>query len=190
MTGQPLGNFCRKCDGFIKYDDIIVGSVDEPGLCPFIRFPITGITHAQAVDFCKWRTKIIGNNKIEFRLPTAEEWKKFAIKGLSSIEKSNGYRDSMPTNGCPSFNYKYITPCDRFITTGLAVPRQIGIVRFMMEKTSAFDVFGNVSEMKNIPSVAEGGNYRIYASQGNVDSIQLYNKPEVWLGFRCTGIRK
>jgi formylglycine-generating enzyme required for sulfatase activity len=161
---------------------------DEPGLCPFLRFPITGITYEQAEEFCKWRTKVLGNGKIEFRLPSESEWKNFAVIGLSPDEKKNGYRDSIYSNGCPMYNYKYSNPCERFLNAGLELPRQIGVVRFMKDKNGAFDVFGNVSEMTNIKGIAKGGNYKTFANQSNVDSIQKYNKPEIWLGFRCISI--
>ena len=36
---------------------------------------------------------------------------------------------------------------------------------------------------------ARGGNYLLYAKQCHVDSIQHYNKPENWLGFRCIAVK-
>lgn len=181
-TLQPIGNFCERCSDFITYDKWL-NSIPE--ICPFLDFPITGINYEQAVDFCKWRTMVLGGNKVVYRLPTKEEWIAFANKGLSDHEKVNRLRDSLQEGKCPTYNYWITFPCDALHPTS----RQNGTGRYSPEKTKAFDVFGNVSEMTSEEGEAKGGNYKLYARQCHYDSIQRYTKPEVWLGFRCIAVR-
>lgn len=76
-----------------------------------LNLPITGLTYEQVVDFCNWRTKHIDRNKFAFRLPTASEWKNFALKGLSEEERINGCRDSITEKKCPLFNFKNNSDC-------------------------------------------------------------------------------
>jgi uncharacterized protein (TIGR02145 family) len=59
----------------------------------------------------------------------------------------------------------------------------------MPEKSGAFDVFGNVSEMINEKGLSKGGNYQLYPNQCHIDSVQHFNRPEKWLGFRCIAVK-
>jgi len=176
-SGQPIGFFNKECKNSKKYGRRL-SSV--PGSCAYISLPITGITYEQAVSYCEWKTKIQGENKVKYRLPTDEEWKKFAINGLSEIEKVKGLRDSVNTKNCNLFNYKIVCNCNKDLTHGIT-----GIAMFEPEKNRAYDVFGNVSEMTSIKGHSKGGNFTIYAKQCHPDSVQYYIKPESWLGFRC-----
>ncbi len=174
---QPIGNFekaCKICEKFGKR------LASERKYCSMLHFPITGLTFEQVTEFCKWRTVIEGNSKTIFRLPTPDEWRNFAFKGLTEIEKNSGLRDSINAKNCAFYNYKIKCDCNKDLTLGI-----VGIGMYSPEKTGAFDVFGNVSEMTSIKGLAKGGSFRIYAKQCNIDSIQYYNKPEIWLGFRC-----
>lgn len=146
-----------------------------------LDMPITGLTYEQVVDFCKWRTKRFASSKLTFRLPTILEWKIFALKGLSNKEMENGYRDSIAEkkSNCPLFNYNYNNSLNKINTIG----------SYPSQKSGCFEVFGNISEMTTEKGDARGGNYLLYAKQCHIDSIQHYNKPENWLGFRCIAIK-
>ena len=50
-------------------------------------------------------------------------------------------------------------------------------------------VQGNVAEMSNIEGNAIGGSFFHYANQSLSTTINKYEKPEFWLGFRCIGIK-
>jgi hypothetical protein len=176
-SGQPIGFFNKECKSSKKYGKKL-SSV--PGSCAYVSLPITGITYEQAVAYCEWKTKVQGGNKVTYRLPTDEEWKKFAINGLSEIEKAKGLRDSMNTKNCNLFNYKIVCNCNKELTQGIT-----GIAMFEPNKNGAYDIFGNVSEMTSIKGHSKGGNFTIFAKQCHPDSVQYYIKPESWLGFRC-----
>lgn len=185
LTYQPIGNFYQTCRQFVTYDKSLNGVVGEPEYCPLRLFPITGITYEQAVEFCKWRSLVKGEGIVEFRLPTEAEWKELALNGLNSSGLKNGLQDSLHRSGCPMYNYKFMNPCKKFQEGDYPSPRQIGIGKFIPIKNQALDVFGNVSEMTATKGVSKGGNYRTFAKDCNVDAVQNYTTPEVWLGFRC-----
>ncbi len=99
-TGQHIGYFkyychCLNSDKF------------------FLMFPITGLTYEQVIGYCNWRTKIVGKNKIIYRLPTPDEWKKIVIVGMSSDGKMENYVDSLDKKKCPSYNYKVNYQCNK-----------------------------------------------------------------------------
>ena len=168
-------------------------------ICPILMLPITGISYEQALDFCRWRTEVQGRiskfnyaHKFEFRLPTPDEWKTIAMYNLNKAEKLNGTKDSLD-NQCPSFSYK----SDVADYMGkLNVIGQFDNVKWndvfannstntFTKSTKLMDVYGNVSEMTSAKGLAKGGNYRLFANQCHPDSVQYYQKPEKWLGFRC-----
>jgi uncharacterized protein (TIGR02145 family) len=148
-----------------------------------LDLPITGLTYEQAGGFCNWRTIHIGHNKLTFRLPTAAEWKNFALKGLSKSERLNGCKDSITEKKC-LFNFRYSHNCQN------NNQKLNCIGSFPPNKSGGFEIFGNVSEMMAEKGEARGGNYMLYAKQCHVDSIQHFSKPENWVGFRCIAVKK
>lgn len=183
-TNQPLGHFQRSCN----MNEDLSARLRKGRICPLLYLPITGISYEQAFAFCLWRTEMQGNYhyKFEYRLPTPEEWKEFALSGLSQSEKTIGLRDSMNMKGCPLFNYFGTCDCENSKFQG----KLNDIGRFDWDQNHIFDVFGNVSEMTSIKGVSKGGNYQMPANRSHVDSVQHYTKPEKWLGFRCVVYRR
>jgi len=172
---QPIGYFRKECKESAKFEKrLLMGG----NYCALLRFPITGISYEQAVAFCKWRTRVQGGNRFIFRLPTPEEWKEFALLGLTESERRQGFKDSL-YRVCANFNYKSVACCDE--NQG----KLNGYGLYPPVKTGAYDIFGNVSEMTSEKGIAKGGNFTLYANQSHVDSIQFYTKPAIWLGFRC-----
>jgi len=182
FTLQPIGYFAKECKECSRFGKRLPS---ERRYCAMLDFPITGLTYEQVNGFCEWRTKIEGSNKLVFLLPTPEEWKYFALKGLSEQERRNGFRDSLNNKNCPQYNFNITCNCGNDDYEG----KLNGIAMFSPEKTGAFDVFGNVSEMTSTKGVAKGGNFELYAKQCHPDSIQHYDSPEIWLGFRCIAVK-
>lgn len=179
---QPVGYFGKECKDCAKFGSRLS---KQGKFCALLTFPITGITYEKAVAFCEWRTKIEGENKLVFRLPTPEEWKDFALNGLPETERKNGFRDSLNNKKCAKFNYNISCNCGNDEYQG----KLNGIGLYTQEKTGAFDVFGNVSEMTSKKGIAKGGNFKLHANQCHADSVQNYTKPEIWLGFRCIAVK-
>lgn len=166
-TQLPVGYFSNECTIDAELAKRLPNYRNR---CSILDFPITGIRYEQAVAFCKWRTKVIGDNKIVFRLPTPDEWKDFAENGLSETERENRFRDSLNKKNCSEFNYNI--PCNNGNNTNQGNLK--GVAMYSPRKNGAYDVFGNVSEMTSLKGIAKGGNYRLYANQCHVDSIQSY----------------
>ena len=62
-------------------------------------FPIVGLTHEQATDYCKWRSQFVTrlyktqykkNVNFKFRLPTEREWELAASNGLDNSKHKYG----------------------------------------------------------------------------------------------------
>ncbi len=179
---QPVGYFGMECKECAKFGSRLS---KQGKYCNLLTFPISGITYEQAVAFCDWRTKIAGENKLVFRLPTPEEWRDFAVNGLPETARKNGLRDSLNNKKCAKFNYNISCNCGNDEYQG----KLNGIDRYAPERNGVFDVFGNVSEMTSIKGIAKGGNFKLHANQCHVDSVQNYAKPEIWLGFRCIAVK-
>jgi hypothetical protein len=190
LTNQPLGNFEIKCDNLAKRNKNLYYS--SLANCPFLITPITGVSYEQVVDFCEWRTKIIGAGVIIFRLPSNAEWTNIVKAGLSDEERKSGDRDSIIStdNRCRLFNYKVTNPCKEMVETGYSQSKLQVIASNEPDKNKIYDTFGNVSEMVSEKGMSKGGNYLVYANQCHPDSVQYYSKPEKWLGFRCIAIKK
>ncbi len=179
---QPIGYFDKNCKECEKFSSVLL---KRKKICPMLDFPITGINYDQAVAYCKWRTKVEGNNEWIFRLPTPLEWKELAITDLSVNEQNIGFKDSINKKGSPNFNYAFKKcNCDIDNYQG----KLNGIGTRLPGKSMKWEVFGNVAEMTSEKGIAKGGSYINYAKQCHPDSVQHYTKPEAWLGFRCIAV--
>ncbi len=182
-TGQLMPKVLKECPELSTQDPYYQGK--KLRRCPYGSYPITGLTYEQVMDFCKWKTKIVGHDSIEYRLPSPEEWINIALTGLTDKEKANRTKDSVCKENCITFNYRITREhkdYEYWGTDGQCI-KDIGI--FAPDKSGIFELFGNVSEMTLTNGISKGGNYSLYASQCRIDSNQIYNKPEKWLGFRC-----
>lgn len=192
-TNLPLGYYSKTCTSMDFNKKIMPQTIPKTNTCPFLNFPITGITYEQASSFCEWKTKIVGKGKVEYRLPTEEEWKDLSYSVLTAEQKIQGYPDSVMGDKkpiCAQFNYKRVQLCEHFIEDGFSNSQMLTVGTYFPTKGKAYDVFGSVSEMVQEKGISKGGNYFLYANKSHYDSIQYYQKPEIWLGFRCASIKK
>jgi hypothetical protein len=179
---QRVGYFCDNCKDLLDSNIYRSTKIDY---CPILYYPITGLTYEQVNKFCEWRTRHSDNGLI-YRLPSIEEWRTLALKGLTVNERKNGIGDSVIREKCKKFNYKVSKYCNCY--DSIVEVREIG--SYIKDLQGLYDIFGNVSEMTNIKGISKGGNYLLNAKQCNIDSIQRYYKPEQWLGFRCVAEKK
>jgi formylglycine-generating enzyme required for sulfatase activity len=148
----------------------------------YLSQPVTGITYEQAINFCKWRTKIDSiraHNNYEphyrYRLPEKEEYV-FLNKNL----------DSIPEDCSKSFNYKNSKCSLKDSMSNANLGKQpVSIFELGYDELGIKCIEGNVSEMTATKGIAMGGSYSHYANECQNSSQQLYSTPEPWLGFRC-----
>jgi uncharacterized protein (TIGR02145 family) len=181
-TLQPIGYFAKNCDECLHFGERLR---KWRGFCPMLDFPVTGLTFEQVTRFCEWRTKVQGDNKFTFRLPSPTEWKVLALNGLSEAEQEKGLRDSINNKKCSYYNFQLVCNCGNENYQG----KLNALGMYEPEKNGVFDLFGNVSEMTSVKGIAKGGNFTLHANQCHVDSMQKYVKPEIWLGFRCIAVK-
>ncbi|MCI4669367.1 MAG: formylglycine-generating enzyme family protein [Bacteroidia bacterium] len=161
----------------------------------FNSYPLVGISYEQALAYCKWRSKIVTryyneNNKssykviFKFRLPTPEEWKKFALaEKLASIQLSKPewyLKENFSTldrdekkvaKSYRSFNHLSVRNLkdtdlkDPFLNIGDAyavtspASTQTRTHGFKPNDYGLYNLLGNVSEMTSERGVAMGGNW-------------------------------
>lgn len=157
-------------------------------------YPVVGISHQQAINYCKWRTqaviKMLAKNKIDgpknfvYRLPTKTEWELCANAGYNkkqskkATKKMNKYGDNTRI-----YNMKYedynIENLDSQYTPAPTLT-------YLPNKFGIYNIHGNVAEMVAEPNIAMGGSYRhFYEDIVPTNKALEYDSPQNWLGFRC-----
>ena len=189
QTGLPLKNVLIHCPELHEQSgtEEIEAAKSK---CVYGDYPITGVSYDQVLQFCEWRTKMLGDTTVVFRLPSEKEWIKIALAGFNKNELNQEFTDSITINGCLLYNYYFSEPCERYIEINLLNPKLCSVGCYSCSQVGLYDIFGNVSEMTMTKGIAKGGNYHLFASQCHQDLFQTYNKPEEWLGFRCVAIKK
>lgn len=183
------------------------GSYNEPLVETYFShpsydyYPVVGITHKQATDYCTWRTEAVktmlkangieGPKSFRYRLPSQTEWSLMANAGMSKKSKRLIAKQAKK-NAVP---IKKITGNFRFkVKEGdkdpfndphiLKIP--IPSPTFLPNKYGVYNIYGNVAEMVTEPGIAMGGSFNHYYEDIVPENkIISYNSPEKWLGFRC-----
>lgn len=164
----------------------------------FSHFPVVGISYDQAKQFCAWRTNRVNEvyyvyenknvtfpidssnvipRRVEFRLPTEEEWEFAAKAGFDTSRFENNsskiYFNTFETAAYRKVDEDY----EKFI------PMKNYSVK--PDRYNRYHLIGNVAEMTDIKGVAKGGSYIHTLKEGYYTQRINYHRPEYWLGFRC-----
>ena len=148
-----------------------------------LRIPVTGISFAQAVAYCKWKESIVNNEsniKITISLPTVEQYIQ-VIPNKDSINAEKCYM--MNVMNCKCFKKKMTI----LKTEGKCLQMEDA---YWPDNLGLYNIQGNAAEMTSTEGIAMGGSFRHYARQSFNDQRQLYTAPEDWLGFRYVVTRK
>ncbi|MEL6560919.1 MAG: SUMF1/EgtB/PvdO family nonheme iron enzyme [Bacteroidota bacterium] len=134
--------------------------------------PIVYVSYHQALDYCKWRSKVISERygiQVTYRLPTASEWE--------GIAKAVAERDEKKV-------IKNLKKQQKIISKG-------GDSYFLSSRSldhpenKVIDLFSNASEMVAKEGIAKGMNHKNLNSDGDLLKTVRYTKPNAYLGFRC-----
>ncbi len=162
-------------------------------------YPVVGVSYEQALRFCEWRTQIFreqNNNQVTFRLPTEAEWEMIArMDSTMTGSLAGGYTDlkepqtaveqkslkKLKKKGYANFN---VGPMSDDFDGATLTSR----VKNGLPSSRIYGLTGNVAEMVAEKGVAKGGSFRHYQSECTTESQQAYDRPQMWLGFRCVAV--
>jgi formylglycine-generating enzyme required for sulfatase activity len=162
-------------------------------------YPVVGISHEQAVEFCRWRSDRVNElyqknpsqnplpgKKYRYRLPTNEEWELAASGKLDVREYPYGYKSTIGTKGIWKghrlFNYYSVRDTAKLKDRAALTAE---VTSYLPNGYGIYNLIGNLSEMISEKGIAKGGNYTLPLEKCKVTEQQIYTKPEAWLGFRC-----
>jgi formylglycine-generating enzyme required for sulfatase activity len=162
-------------------------------------YPVVGITHEQAITFCKWRTERVkevykqkNNGKhinLEYKLPKKTEWQLVAKIGLSKKDSSNA-KDRVKSNfkRLPVLTAATSTKNNQKLNDNadITAPCQ----SYWPNKKNIYNLFGNVAEMVQEKGICVGGSWNDFIENSSIEKTNNYTKAESWLGFRCICVVK
>ncbi|MCC6684228.1 MAG: SUMF1/EgtB/PvdO family nonheme iron enzyme [Bacteroidia bacterium] len=178
-------------------------------------FPVVGVSYYQATEFCKWRSKRVDElihidwkfkkwvwdsmdvlpKRVNYRLPTREEWEYAAQAGLDYAKCRFGYE---------SIYRKDSAVVDNWYSNGqMSFGHPMPVQSYWKNRYDLYHMLGNVSELTS-DSLIKGLNFLTNLNGTSSlpdikftrepDSLNLgytiksymkYEKPAAWLGFRC-----
>lgn len=155
------------------------------------NYPVVGISHQQAKDYCQWRTKVVNEmlllnpnwqkrfGKVFYRLPTKEEWEYAASGGFDKRDFPYGFEDFSPSKKSQPANLNWKEQPDAlpFITSP--------VYGYFPNKKGYYNMIGNVAEMIQEKGIAKGGSWMHTEQQSKISSRIPYDAAKPWLGFRC-----
>jgi formylglycine-generating enzyme required for sulfatase activity len=162
------------------------------------NYPVVGISYEQVQAYCKWRPERVRENyaienkqdlKIEYRLPTKEEWEWLSNNGTDIFYTQNGKNKK----GIAILN------CKRAVTDSVYTPKgNVGdagdvtapVKSYQKNRFGLYNFIGNVAEMIAEKGISKGGSWKQFMEECRPGIDTPYQKPEAWLGFRCVCIVK
>jgi hypothetical protein len=156
-----------------------------------LNLPVTGISYQQAMAFCQWRTYVDSVRSdtmfffhYTFSLPTIAQFNLMNLQTDSVIRKTRTHAITIGYDiGPTGFNYKNVTM--ELLTSTARQNDLQDPWEFDSNYLGLYAVQGNVAEMTGREGAACGGSYFHYAIESYRYQIQVYERPERWLGFRC-----
>jgi hypothetical protein len=144
----------------------------------FGTYPVVGVSYEQACEYAIWLTQATNqqlkdkNKKskyeiiVHYRLPTPEEFESVAQRATSTDAQST------PVNcaDVKPVGYDFVFPT--------------AVDYGYLNSKGLYHIYGNVAEMTSQKGIARGGSFYHKCKECLYDSVQLYDAPKEWLGFR------
>lgn len=158
----------------------------------YADFPVVGVSHQQAIDYCQWRSKVVNEmlalnpssqkkfGKILYRLPTQKEWEYAASGGLDKKDFPYGYNTLTTPKGGKKVYLSWSNSEHSKDSTATA-----NAYSFTPNGKGYYNMIGNVAEMIQEKGVAKGGSWIHTPNQSKISNQLSYDVPSPWLGFRC-----
>ena len=160
------------------------------------NMPLTGVSYEQALAYCDWLTDKYSNDSryaglgLVFRLPTPAEMDSLLQDMFSVWKKGDenylAFQSGINKKGCALYNHLHNSWCDINLLMkkelGYSVPIRAGV--FFPDVNGLMDLMGNVAEMTNEKGIAKGGSCISKAPDCQPGTVNKYEGPQLWLGFR------
>jgi len=180
----------------------------------FNEYPVVNVSYEGANLFCEWLTNKYNNyhkrkfKKVKFRLPTQVEWEKAARGNLKNTIYPWGGYNTINHKGEDFCNYLKISQAnihydslrkqlviikdDTYCDGKTDLQRKHKILGCVPEpinwySPNSFDIYnisGNVAEMVQQKGIIRGGSMCSPGYDVRIESIDIYNKSETYIGFR------
>jgi formylglycine-generating enzyme required for sulfatase activity len=150
----------------------------------FRGYPVVGISHENALLYCKWLEESINsqldeNTKVVVKLPTELEWTR-AARGENHNQlypwEGTELRDR---KGGSLANYRKenLNPRSGMIITA-------GTKSYRPNDLGIYQMSGNLAEMLDEPKKVKGGSWNMPANALKIDESETVNYPSNNVGFR------
>jgi formylglycine-generating enzyme required for sulfatase activity len=157
------------------------------------NFPVVGISHDQALAFCKWRTARVKEHgyiaykrelHFTFRLPSSQEWEMVSATSICRADPS-----AKNKRGIVAYNIQR-SGNDSVLADAAAASIDVTapVYSFYKNKMGLYNTIGNVAEMVSELGISKGGSWRHRIEDCRVGKKIPYTSPASWLGFRCVCI--
>jgi formylglycine-generating enzyme len=176
----------------------------------FANYPVVNVSYANAIAYCNWLTNLYNNDesrkfkKVQFALPTVEEWEVAASGNRKQAIYSWGSYHTRNNKG--NYNGNFREPADVTLvtdsTTGLAkqeVKNSLfklgsngGDKQFYTASCTSYwpndfglyNCSGNVAEMVATEGIAKGGSWHSFSGEITIQSKMNYTSSGPQIGFR------
>lgn len=149
------------------------------------EYPAVNMSYAGALEYCKWLTektnKELKGVKVEFRLPTREEWVRAAEGKLHQVEYAWGGPNVTNAKGCElcQFN-RSAEPRALYENTSYTCSTK----SYFPNSIGLYNMNGNVAEMTTEKGIAVGGSWASTELEVTNHSFTNYDSPSPMVGFR------
>jgi formylglycine-generating enzyme len=151
----------------------------------FSEYPVVGISHENALRYCKWleeniNSKLEGETKVTVKLPSEIEWIR-AARGNNHLQLYPWEGTELKNKkGGNLANYKKEKQ-NNF--AGMIITNEVKAYY----PTNGFGIHqmsGNLAEMLDEPQKVKGGSWNMPAESLKIDKSEIVNYPSNNVGFR------
>jgi formylglycine-generating enzyme required for sulfatase activity len=151
----------------------------------FNEYPVVGISHENALRYCKWLEKNINSKldddvKVVVKLPSETEWIRAARGNKHQQFYSWEGVDLKDKRGKRLSNYKKETQSD--FAGGIITTSEIKA--YSPNEFGIYQMSGNLAEMLDEPKKVKGGSWNMLAESLKIDNSEMVDYPSNNVGFR------